>query len=572
MSSSNWHIKEFDSKQVDEISKEFNLPYSISKIMSLRGILNRNISSNFFYPDKKKLHDPYLLKDMDKAVDAVVNHRKNKSKLMIFGDYDVDGVSSTSMLYQFFQSIDIDVSYYIPHRDIDGYGLSNRGIDFANSIGATLIITCDCGINAFDEIEYAKKMGIDVIVTDHHKPDEKIPNCIAVVNPNQKDCNYPFSGLCGAGVAFKLALAVADKISVDLDSVWKYADIVTLGIAADIVPMIDENRIISHFGLKQIREGNNIGIRLLIETSKLQMDRVGIGQITFWVTPKINAAGRLGEAARAVKLLSSSNQVQAGEIANALDKENEKRKLITLNMENESLSMVESDLEIDAKNGIVLFKENWHSGVIGIVASRIKEIYNKPTIIIGIENKIGKGSCRSIPQLDMVEALDYCNSMLDGYGGHPMAAGLTIKQENLDEFKGLFENYCSVNLKKSDLIPAVNIDAEIKLSDVNGRMINFLKYLEPYGPKNSKPKFISKNITVQGLPKVLGKDQSTIKFKVKQNKSIHEAIGFRMIDDYEKLITGKLIDIVYNISENHWNGKTSLQLEIKAIRYSNVKD
>jgi len=572
MSSSNWHIKEFDPKKVDEISKEFNLPYSISKIMLLRGILNRKISSNFFYPDKKKLHDPYLLKDMDKAVNAVVNHRKNKSKLMIFGDYDVDGVSSASMLYQFFQSIDIDVSYYIPHRDIDGYGLSNRGIDFANSIGATLIITCDCGINAFDEIEYAKKMGIDVIVTDHHKPDEKIPNCMAVVNPHRKDCSYPFSGLCGAGVAFKLALAVADKISVDLDAVWKYADIVTLGIAADIVPMIDENRIISHFGLKQIRDGNNIGIRLLIETSKLQMDRVGIGQITFWVTPKINAAGRLGEAARAVKLLSSSNQVQAGEIANALNKENEKRKLITLNMENESLSMTESDAEIDAKNGIVLFKENWHSGVIGIVASRIKEIYNKPTIIIGIEDKIGKGSCRSIPQLDMVEALDYCSSMLDGYGGHPMAAGLTIKQNNLDEFKRLFEDYCRINLKKSDLIPAVNIDAEIKLSDVNGRMINFLKYLEPYGPKNSKPKFISKNIKVQGIPKVLGKDQSTIKFKVKQNKSIHEAIGFRMIDDYEKLITGKLIDIVYNISENHSNGKTSLQLEIKAIRYSNVKD
>jgi single-stranded-DNA-specific exonuclease len=572
MSSSYWHIKKFNSRKVDEIAKEFKLPYSIAKIMSLRGITDREISSNFFYPDKNKLHSPYLLKDMDKAVKAIINHRDSGNKLMIFGDYDVDGVSSTAMLYNFFKSIDIDVSYYIPHRDIDGYGLSKRGIDFANSIGSRLIITCDCGINAFDQIEYAMGMGIDVIVTDHHKPEEKIPDCIAVINPNRKDCSYPFNGLCGAGVAFKLALAIADSISINLDMVWKYADLVTLGIAADIVPMIDENRIISYFGLKQIREGNNLGIRLLIETSKLQIDRIGIGQITFWVTPKINAAGRLGEATRAVKLLSSNNQVNAIEIAKALDKENEKRKLITINMENESLAMIENDPEFNKKNGIVLFKENWHSGVIGIVASRIKEVYNKPTVIIGVENKIGKGSCRSISKLDIVEALNFCNSTLDGYGGHPMAAGLTIKEPSLKDFKKLFESYCSSNLKKSDLIPTINIDAEIQLSEVNGRMINFLKYLEPYGPKNSKPIFLSTNIKVEGIPNVLGKDQSTLKFKVKQDRSIHEAIGFRMIDDYEKLIVGKPIDILYNISENHWNGKTSLQLEIKAIRYSNVKD
>lgn len=572
MSSSYWHIKKFNSKKVDEVAKEFKLPYSIAKIMSLRGITDRQISSNFFYPDKNKLHSPYLLKDMDKAVETIINYRDSGNKLMIFGDYDVDGVTSTAMLYNFFKSIDMDVSYYIPHRDIDGYGLSKRGIDFANSIGSTLIITCDCGTNAFDQIEYAMEIGIDVIVTDHHKPEEKIPDCIAVINPNRKDCRYPFKGLCGAGVAFKLALAIAESISVSLDIVWKYADLVTLGIAADIVPMIDENRIISYFGLKQIREGKNLGIRLLIETSKLQIDRIGIGQITFWVTPKINAAGRLGEATRAVKLLSSNNQVNAIEIAKALDKENEKRKLITINMENESLAMIENDPESNEKNGIVLFKENWHSGVIGIVASRIKEVYNKPTVIIGVENKIGKGSCRSISKLDIVEALNFCNSTLGGYGGHPMAAGLTIKESSLKEFKKLFESYCSSNLKKSDLIPRINIDAEIRLSEVNGRMINFLKYLEPYGPKNSKPIFLSTDIKVEGIPNVLGKDQSTLKFKVRQDRSIYEAIGFRMIDDYEKLIVGRAIDILYNISENHWNGKTSLQLEIKAIRYSNVKD
>ena len=572
MNYSNWHIKDFDSDSVNQISEEFNLPYPIAKIMSLRGISDRELSSKFFYPDKDKLHDPYLMKDMDKAVDAVIDQINNKKKIMIFGDYDVDGVSSTSMLYHFFKSIDVDVSYYIPHRDIDGYGLSNRGIDFANSIGTSLIITCDCGINAFDQIEYAKSLGLGVVVTDHHKAEEKIPECIAVVNPNRRDCDYPFKGLCGAGVAFKLALAVSDKIGVDPDKVWMHADLVTLGIAADIVPMIDENRIISHFGLKQIRAGDNLGIRLLVETSKLNIDRIGIGQITFWVTPKINAAGRLGDAARAVKLLSSSNPVQAAKIANDLNRENEKRKLITVNMENESLSMVQNNSDFSDKNGIVLFKENWHAGVIGIVASRIKETYNKPTIIIGLKDRVGKGSCRSIHQLDMVQALDYCKSELDGYGGHPMAAGLTIDEDNLDKFKSLFEEYCKLNLSEEDFIPRISIDAEIKLSDINGRMVNFLKHLEPYGPKNSKPKFISREIRVEGIPKVLGKDQSTVKFKVKQGKSIYEAIGFRMIDDYEKLITGKSIDIVYNVSENHWNGKTSLQLEIKAIRYSHGKD
>ena len=325
MNNSNWHIEDFDLKLVKQIAEEFSLPQSIAKIMSLRGIIDRDISSNFFYPNKQKLHNPYLLKDMDKAVDALIKHINEKKKIMIYGDYDVDGVSSTSMLYNFFKSIDLDVSYYIPHRDIDGYGLSNRGIDFAKSIGASLIITCDCGINAFSQIEYAKNIEINVIVTDHHKPEDSIPECLAVVNPNRTDCSYPFKGLCGAGVAFKLAIAIADKLSIDLEKVWKYADLVTLGIAADIVPMIDENRIISHFGLQQIRQGDNLGVRLLIESSKINIDKIGIGQITFWVTPKINAAGRLGDAARAVKLLTTNNPIKAGEISNDLNKENEKR-------------------------------------------------------------------------------------------------------------------------------------------------------------------------------------------------------------------------------------------------------
>ena len=565
-----WHIKETNLAEVKGIQEKFNLPEAIAKIMALKGIHNRRISSTFFKPSKNNLHDPFKLKGMQRAVNHIIEQKELGNKILIFGDYDVDGVSSTSILYLFLTSINIDVSYYIPHRDIDGYGLSNRGIDFAKEIGSSLIITCDCGINAFEEINYANSLNIDVIITDHHKPEEKIPDCISVINPHQKDCNYPFKGLCGAGVAFKLAFAISEKLSIGPENVWCYADLATLGTAADMVPLTDENRIISHIGLGQIRRGNNLGISSLIRTSNLNIDHITIGQISFWVTPKINAAGRLGDASRAVKLLTSNNPIYAIELAKKLHLENEKRKDITKLMEQESISMVDKQLEIQDKQSIVLYKEGWNTGIIGIVASRIKEIYNRPTVIIGVEKGVGKGSCRSIKDFDIVDALKLCDNFLEGFGGHPMAAGLTINEEKLDELIDNFENICTEKLDLNALTPKIFIDCEIKLNEINSRMINFLKYLEPFGPKNAKPKFLSRNVYVDGIPKLLGKDQSTIKFNIKQKGSLFEAIGFKMINEYEKLIKNVPIDVVYHISENHFNGKISLQLEIKEIRYSNV--
>ena len=569
MNNSTWHIKDLDLLEVKKVADEFSLPTSIASIMSLRGITSREISSNFFYPNKNNLHDPFLLKDMEKAVERIIKQKNKQKKILILGDYDVDGISSTAMLYLFFKKINIHVSYYIPHRDIDGYGVSIRGIDFAHSIGADLIITCDCGINAFNQLLYAKGKGIDVIVTDHHKPESSIPDCAAVINPNRKDCSYPFKDLCGAGVAFKLALSLTEKLSLDPEIAWSYSDLVTLGTAADIVPIIDENRIIVSFGLELIRKGNNIGLKSLIETSSIQLNSIEVGQIIFWVIPKINAAGRMGDASRAVQLLTTDNLLNAIDTANLLNKENEKRKIITQNMENESISMVENKINIKNQKSIILYKEGWHAGIIGIIASRIKEIYHKPTIIIAFKNKEGKGSCRSIPSFDIVDGLVYCKNDLDGFGGHPMAAGLTINKSNIASFIDSFEEFCSANISDMDLIPMLYIDIEINISDINNRLINFLKHLEPYGPKNPNPKFISKNLAIEGIPKVIGKDRTTIKFNVRQKKVIIEAIAFRMIDEYEKLISGRSLDIVYNISKNNWNGKTSLQLEIKGIKYSN---
>ena len=573
MNKSNWILKELHLDTVDKLVAEFNIPSSIASVMSLRGLSDRQDSIDFFRPSLDKLHDPFLMTDMDKAVSRVLDQIKKKNKIMIFGDYDVDGVTSTSCLYLFFQSINHPISYYIPHRDLDGYGLSKRGIDYAKDIGASLIITCDCGISAFNEIEYAKENSIDVIVTDHHKPSEKIPSCSAVINPNRQDCNYPFKGLCGAGVAFKLIQALISKLDIDSEILMEITDFVTLGIIADVVPMQDENRAIAFHGMKRIRNGKSIGIRSLIESSNMKPEEVRVGQLAFWIIPKINAAGRIGDASRAVKLMISNNLVYSRKIAIELEKENEKRKNITFNMQLEAEAMVDSRDNLENENGIVLFSENWHPGVVGIVASRIKEKYNRPTIVISVDDGIGKGSCRSIPSFDIVSGLDECSEFLTGYGGHPMAAGLTAQEGVLSSFQKKFIEISNQMIEASDLVPYIYIDIEMKLEDINSRMLKFLDSLEPYGPKNPRPVFMSKEVrVVDNDARIIGKDNTTVKFIVSQDDIEIEVIGFNMIECYEMLLAERKLDLVYCIGVNTWGGKETVQLELKEIRFTDEKN
>ena len=563
-----WIFKTIDDKTASEVAEVFSLPNTIAKVMSLRGITSRVSSRAFFYPDQNKLHNPFDMKDMDKAVDRILKSIPKKKTILIFGDYDVDGTSSAAFLTLFFKSIGLDAHYYIPSREKEGYGISTQGIDYAKYIGADIFISCDCGINAFDKVDYANEKELDVIITDHHKPSDKLPDAYAIINPNRFDCNYPFKGLCGASVAFKLALAICEKGGFNSDLAWEHSDIVTLGIAADLVPIKDENRVIVHHGIEQMNKEKNLGITALLKTGGLIDKTITVGRLVFWLAPKINAAGRLGDASRAVKLLTTKNPVLAKEIAEELEVENNRRKDITLQITSDAINMVESTCDLANENAIVLGHKSWHPGVIGIVASRIKETYARPAIIMSLENNEGKGSCRSISGFDMVDALDECSDLLSGYGGHPIAAGLSINSTNYTSFRKKFINLANQKISSEQLIPSIYIDCELNLNELNTRMINFLNAMEPYGPGNLRPVFVSKNLSIDGIPKLLGKDQNTLKFNVKQNQTHFESIGFNMAEHYEKLIQNAPIDIAYVIGENVWNGKKTIQLELKDIKLS----
>ena len=563
-----WIFKTIDDKSAGEVAEEFSLPNTIAKVMSLRGITSRVSSRSFFYPDQNKLHNPFDMKDMNKAVDRILESVPMKKTILIFGDYDVDGTSSAAFLTLFFKSIGLDAHYYIPSREKEGYGISTQGIDYANYIGADIFISCDCGINAFDKVDYANEKELDVIITDHHKPSDKLPNAYAIINPNRFDCTYPFKGLCGASVAFKLALAICEKGGFDPELVWEHSDIVTLGIAADLVPIKDENRVIVHHGIEQMKKETNLGITALLKTGGLIDKTITVGRLVFWLAPKINAAGRLGDASRAVKLLTTKNPVLAKEIAEELEVENNRRKDITLQITSDAINMVESTCDLAKENAIVLGHKSWHPGVIGIVASRIKETYARPAIIMSLDNSEGKGSCRSISGFDMVDALDECSDLLSGYGGHPIAAGLSINSTNYTTFREKFINLANKKISSEQLVPSIYIDCELNLNELNTRMINFLNAMEPYGPGNLRPVFVSKNLSIDGIPKLLGKDQNTLKFNVKQNQTHFESIGFNMAEHYEKLIQNAPIDIAYVIGENVWNGKKTIQLELKDIKLS----
>ncbi len=563
-----WKFKSVDEEIVTQVAERFNLPRTIARIMSLKGISSRNESRDFFYPDIHHLHDPFLMMDMDKAVDYILAAISDNKTILIFGDYDVDGTTSVAFLTLFFRSINVEVHYYIPSREKEGYGVSKQGIDYAKLIGANLLITCDCGINALDKVAYAKEKELDVIITDHHKPGKILPDAHAILNPNRKDCTYPFKGLCGASVVFKLALGICEKGGFNPEYVWKNSDIVTLGIAADLVPIKDENRIIVHHGIQQMKKETSLGITALQRTGGLLGKEITVGRLVFWMAPKINAAGRLGDASRAVKLLTTQNPILANEIAEELEVENNRRKDITLQITNDALYMVNTHCDLEKENAIVLGHKNWHPGVIGIVASRIKETFARPAIIMSLDDSEGKGSCRSIRGFDMVDALRDCKEFLTGFGGHPIAAGLSMNSADFNSFKEKFIQIANDKISTDDLIPTIYVDSMLNLEELNSRMIKFLNAMEPYGPGNMRPVFVTNNLFVDGIPKLLGKDQNTLKFSVKQDKTPFESIGFNMAEHYEKLIQNAPIDIAYVVGENYWNGQRTIQLELKDIKLS----
>jgi len=563
-----WKIKQPSQDQVTSLKKEFNTSEIIAKVLANRGIESLKSSHNFFNPSNDQLHDPFIMKNMDIAVDRISKNIQNQKPILIFGDYDVDGTTGASLLYLGLKDLNAIVEYYIPHREKEGYGLSTGGIDYAQSIGADLLITCDCGINAFKPVDDAADQGIDVIITDHHIPDKKLPNAYAVLNPKQKGCEYPFKGLCGCGVAFKLISALSEQSEIEQNLGLNYLDLVALATSADMVPILDENRVLVHCGLDQLEESNSPGIHQLLVQTGLVGESLNVGKLVFGLAPKINAAGRMGDANRTVELLTTSDKNRAEELASILVRENKRRQLIQEDIVNDAIRQVYAQVDLENSKVVIVGSKGWHPGVIGIVASRIKDEFSRPAIVIAFdEDGIGKGSARSIPKLDLYDALAYASKFLEGFGGHPMAAGLTVLEDRFENFKSLFLRNVNKILSDDDLISVISIDGEMELKDINPRFMRFLEKLGPFGPGNMRPKFMSRNLQVSGQPRLMGKGEH-IRFIVSQNGRNYPAVGFKLSSHYEDLIRGVPIDLAYVVEVNEWQGQSNIQLNVRDIHLS----
>ena len=557
---------------VEELAKAINVPEKIAHILIHRGITNYEEAKKFFRPQLTDLHDPFLMMGMTEAVDRVLQAIDRKEKILIFGDYDVDGTTSVAMLYLYFTQLGNEVITHIPDRIKEGYGISIMGIDKGKEFGATVLIAIDCGISAIEQVEYARTQGIDVIICDHHEPGEQIPNAVAVLDTFQPSDKYPFKFLCGCGVGFKLLQAVERTRKKEIIA-ENFVDLITLATTADIVPLTGENRIITKIGLQKINTEPRPGLRAIIESSGLKLGKISTGQIVFVLAPRINAVGRMGDATRAVKLLTSTDYTVAHELAQILEEENRNRRKVDEDTFSKAQQLVETLLEVDSDPAIVLHHEEWHPGVIGIVASRLVEKYYRPTIMMTTVDGIAKGSARSIVGFDIHKALKRVESKLLQFGGHKYAAGLAVALDRIDEFREAFNEVVQEMMPEKIRIPELRIDTEISLSELNPRFLHILREFAPYGPGNMRPIFLTRNVEILGTPKIVGKDH--LKIKLREGQTVFDAIGFGLGSLLEKVKTnGNDLDIVFSVDEHEFapaggTGAVPLpQLKIKDIRKS----
>ena len=562
-----WNIRESDTQKTATLAQLRNIPQVIAAVLLNRGLESPDVIDKFFNPRIEDLYDPFLMTDMDKAVDRLTLAFKNDEKIAIFGDYDVDGTTATTLLYLFLHNLKLDTLFYIPDREKEGYGLSRKGINTAIKAGCSLVITCDSGISGIEEIDYANAHDVDVIVTDHHEPGETLPRAMAILDPKRGDDSYPFKELCGAGVAFKLLQGFSIRNHLPMEDLYKHLDLVAVGTAADIVPILDENRIIVSKGLEYLNDSQKMGLQSLLEVSGFFNKRIGVVNIVFGIAPRLNAAGRLGDAINAINLLKSEDREEANHLAQLLDQLNRHRQSIERATIDSAILQLNATHDLEKDKIIILDDTSWHQGVIGIVASKLKEIYNRPVILISFNDKVGKGSARSIPGFDLYAALSECADLLDSYGGHKMAAGLTISENNIQEFRFRLKKIAAGYIDDSMLNPELTIDGEILFQHVNQATIDFLRNLAPFGPGNMRPIFYSRNLTISGIPRIIGENH--VKFKACQDRIVISAIGWKQADLYEMLISNRPLDIAFVIEENEWRGLKEIQLNVKDIHFSN---
>jgi single-stranded-DNA-specific exonuclease len=560
-----WNILPADEAKVDALFSSLKINKTLCRILVQRGLDDFELSKSFFRPQLSDLHSPWLMKDMDKAVSRILQSFEQKEKILVFGDYDVDGTTAVACLYQFLKLIYDSVEFYIPHRYREGYGVSKAGIDFAKENGITLIISLDCGIKSVELIAYAKELGIDFIVCDHHLPDKILPPAVAILNAKQIDCNYPYKELCGCGVGFKLATALSEKLNLPAESYLKYIDLVAISIAADIVPMTGENRVLAFYGLKKINEKPSPGILAIMQLAGIQK-QMFITNVVFMIAPRVNAAGRMDDAKKAVQLFIEQDPEKAMQFAEMLHSDNSDRREMDSSITEEALELLLKDVSNTNKKTTVVYQEHWHKGVVGIVASRLIEKYYRPTIVLTKSGEIVGGSARSVAGFNLYEAIHACKEWLLGYGGHFAAAGMTLLPENVQPFAEAFEKVVAATIPDELLIPEIIIDAPLNFSEITPAFYQILLQMEPIGPENMRPVFISKNVWDTGYSKLV-KD-AHIRFVLKQNNISLTGIGFNMSEKFSLLQMNHSIDVVYTIDENEWNGNTSLQLKVIDIRLS----
>ncbi len=550
---------------VQHLAHEANVPPIIARVMLNRGIDSKNAALAFFRTELERLHDPFLMADMKVAVKRLNLALQRNEKMLIYGDYDVDGITGTALLKLAFRHLGFDVPHHIPDRLRDGYGITRRGIDLANAQGATLIVSVDCGVSANDEIAYARAQGLDFIVCDHHQPGAQLPPAVALLNPKRSDCPYPFKELAGVGVAFKLMHALFLHVEGNLEELYRHLDLVAVGSTADIVPLVDENRVFVKAGLERINQTDSVGLRALLQVCSLALGTINTGNIVFILAPRINAVGRMGDANRAVTLLTTNDATQAMEIARVLETENRERRSVDDETYREALQMIETQCDPSRDLIFVLEKEAWHTGVIGIVASRVVEKFYRPTIMISTQNGMGKGSARSIPGFDLYKALQECEAHLTAFGGHKYAAGMSLKTEHVAALREQLQSVSARMLTPELLTPRLLLDGEIRLSEIDQRFMKFLNALAPYGPQNMRPAFVSRGLRVVGTPQIVGNNH--LRFNVTQDDRRLDCIGFNLGDLRPRLINGgDNVDLAYLVEENTWQGRTTIQLRVKDIR------
>lgn len=558
-----WQIFEPDKNKIEEIKSEYKVNQLLATILANRNILKEEDIRLFLNPTRNDFYNPFLITDMDIAVNRIIKAIENKENITIYGDYDVDGITSITVLKSFLNDIGVETNTYIPNRLIEGYGLNKEAIDKISKKGCNLMITVDCGISAIEEIEYANSLGIETIITDHHEAGNEIPKAIAVIDNKRKDSKYPFRELAGVGVVFKLIQAIGITLKLKEESYLKYLDIVCIGTISDIVPLVDENRVIAKLGLLLVAQTKNIGLRSIINSSGY--NKIDSNTISFGVAPRINACGRMGKAEEALELFLSKDKNEVNELTNKLNEHNRKRQETEKTIFENAVEKIKEE-HLDENKAIIVGGENWHHGVIGIVSSKITEMYFKPSILFSFEEDgIGKGSGRSIPGFDLHEALMKCSDTIEKFGGHSMAVGITVKKDNLEKFKKEFEQIATQS-KIDEIIPIINIDAKVDLSDIDKEMVESLKQLEPFGEANKMPVFAFKNLKIDSIRAL--SEGKHLKLTLKDNNYIINAIGFNIGYLANEYRIGDKIDVAGVLEINTFNGVDNLQINIKDIMKS----